>query len=87
MRNQTAVDQIGLELHENAKVYATKAQALASDPYFRDAVVKVSVSSFVWALYDAFDDPMGRAALLEELNIQQAAVARELNPGDGLSNA
>ena len=87
MSERTAIDQIGLELHEMAKAYALKADAPASDPYFRDAVLKVSVSGFVWALYEAFDDPMARAALLDELNNQHAAVAREVNHGADVTNA
>jgi hypothetical protein len=79
MSERTAIDQIGLELHDVAKVYAEKAQELASDPYFRNAIVKVAVSGFVWALYDAFDDAFGRAALHEELKIQEAAVGRAID--------
>ena len=78
MNERTAIDQIGLELAEMAKAYATKAETLASDPYFRDAVVKVSVSGFVWALYHAFDDDFARSALHEELKIQEAAVGRAI---------
>ena len=75
----TEIDKVGYELHQLAKTYAEKAEALASDPYFRDAVMKVSVSSFVWALYHAADE-RGRAVLAEELVEQTAAVRRAVDP-------
>ena len=75
----TEIDKIGLELHELAEAYAQKAESLASDPYFRDAVMKVSVSSFVWALYHASDD-RGRAVLADELLEQTSAVRRAVDP-------
>jgi hypothetical protein len=75
----TEIDKIGLELHELAKAYAEKAEGLAADPYFRDAIMKVAVSGFVWALYDAFDD-RGRAVLAEELVEQTNAVRRAVDP-------
>jgi hypothetical protein len=87
MKEGTPIDQIGLELHEMAQSYSAKAAQLASDPYFRSAVVKAAVSSFVWSLYDAFDDDLGRAALHEELRIQEAAVGREIGPGDEAGHA
>ena len=87
MSERTAIDQLGLELHEMAKGYAAKAQELASDPYFRDAIAKIAVSGFVWALYDAFDDAAGRAALHEELKSQGEAVGREIGRGGEYSNA
>jgi hypothetical protein len=71
MSERTAIDQIGLELAELAKAYAAKAEALASDPYFRDAVVKVSVSSFVWKLFDAYrGDERSLEVLRDELKEQ-----------------
>ncbi len=80
MSDRTAIDQIGLELHEIAKAYAIKAEQLASDPYFRDAVVKSSVSSFVWALYDAFSkDDRSLEILRDELEEQRAAVERQID--------
>ena len=63
MNERTAIDQIGSELHDMAKAYAEKAQELATDPYFQNAIVKVAVAGYVWALYDAFEDSLGRAAL------------------------
>ena len=75
----TEIDKIGLELHELAVAYAEKAESLASDPYFRDAVMKVSVSSFVWALYHSSDE-RGRAVLADELIEQTAAVRRAVDP-------
>ena len=75
----TEIDKIGLELHELAEAYASKAESLASDPYFRDAVMKVSVSSFVWALYHAADE-RGRAVLADELLEQTSAVRRAVDP-------
>jgi hypothetical protein len=82
MSERTAMDQIGLELHEMAEAYSARAAQLASDPYFRTAIVKVAVSGFVWALYDAFEDDFGRAALHEELKIQEGAVGRAIG-GEG----
>ena len=76
---ETEMDKIGLELHELAQAYAQKAEGLASDPYFKDAVMKVSVSSFVWALYHAADE-RGRAVLADELAEQTAAVRRAVDP-------
>jgi hypothetical protein len=76
---RTPIDQIGLELHETAQAYAAKAEGLASDPYFRDAVVKLSVSSFVWALYDTFSkDDRSLEVLRDELQEQWAAVDRQI---------
>ena len=77
----TEIDKIGFQLHELAKAYAEKAESLASDPYFRDAVMKVSVSSFVWALYDASDE-RGRAVLAGELLEQTSAVRRAVDPNE-----
>jgi hypothetical protein len=86
MTERTAMDQVGLELHELASAYALKAEGLASDPYFRDAVVKTSVSGFVWALYDAFSkDERGLEMLRDELQEQWSAVAREIKNLKGLA--
>ena len=82
MSERTAIDQIGLELAAMSKAYADKAEALASDPYFREAVVKVSVSGFVWALYHAFNDDLDRAALHNELKVQAAALGRAIKAED-----
>ena len=73
---QTDIDKIGLELHELATQYAAKADDLASDPYFREAVMKVSVSGFVWALFHAFTDDHSRTALAMELAVQCSAIER-----------
>ena len=78
MSGRTAIDQVGLELHEMARAYAGKAEQLASDPYFRDAVVKVSVSNFVWALYDAFSNDNRLEVLRDELLEQCEAVGRAI---------
>jgi hypothetical protein len=78
----TAIDKINVELYDLAKKYAKKAAALASDPYFREAVVKVSVSGFVWALYHAFEDDFSKSALNNELKIQSAAVDRAVGGND-----
>ncbi len=72
----TPIDKISVELHGLSKAYAEKAAALARDPYFREAVVKASVSGFVWALYHAFEDDFDRSALNNELKIQSAAIDR-----------
>jgi hypothetical protein len=79
----TAIDKIGVELKDLAERYAQKAASLASDPYFREAVLKVSVSAFVWALYDAFSLPTDRYALEAELKEQTGAVSRSLEPTGG----
>ena len=70
----TDIDKIGFRLHALAEAYANEAEDLASDPYFREAVMKVSVSSFVWALYDQFDH-RSRQILAEELLVQAQAVS------------
>ncbi|WP_298332446.1 hypothetical protein [Asticcacaulis sp.] len=75
----TEIDKISVELHRLAQAYAEKAEGLASDPYFRDAIMKVGVSNFVWALYHAFDE-RGRQVLLEELTEQTAAIRRAVEP-------
>jgi hypothetical protein len=72
------IDQVGRELHELAKSYAAKAAGLATDPYFKEAVMKVTVSGFVWALYHAFDDDFARAVLNSELKVQSAAIDRAI---------
>jgi ligand-binding SRPBCC domain-containing protein len=84
VNERTAIDQIGLELHELAQKYAAKADSLASDPYFRDAVMKVSVSSFVWALYHAFAKDGRLEVLRDELIEQSSAVSRALS-GNGVA--
>jgi hypothetical protein len=75
----TDIDRISVELSGLAKNYAEQAAVLASDPYFREAVVKVSVSGFVWALYHAFEDDHARAALNNELKIQSAVIDRAVS--------
>jgi hypothetical protein len=80
----TAIDKISVELGDLAKTYAAKAAALASDPYFKEAVVKVSVSGFIWALYHAFKDDHSKAALNLELKVQSAAIDRAV---DGIEKA
>jgi hypothetical protein len=77
----TEIDKLSVELHQMAKAYAEKAESLASDPYFRDAVMKVSVSGFVWALYDAFDE-RSRCILAEELTEQTSAINRAIKPNE-----
>ena len=79
MSEASSIRQAELELHELAQAYAAKAEALATDPYFREAVVKVSVSSFAWAFYDAFSgDTRNREVLRDELVEQAQAVGRAL---------
>jgi hypothetical protein len=78
----TEIDKIGVELHEGAQEYARKAACLARDPYFKEAIVKASVSGFVWALYNAFDDEFARSALDHELKVQSAAIERALTSKD-----
>jgi len=75
---ETPIDKVSIELNSLAKAYAAKAAALARDPYFKEAVMKVSVSSFVWALYHASEDGSSRQALNNELKIQSAAIDRAL---------
>ena len=74
----TDIDKISVKLSSEAKKYAGKAAALATDPYFREAVVKASVSGFVWALYHAFEDDHARAALNNELKVQSVVIDRAL---------
>ncbi|HEX7759609.1 MAG TPA: hypothetical protein VF459_08915 [Caulobacteraceae bacterium] len=76
---ETAIDHIGVELGVLARQYAEKAEALATDAYFREAVVKVSVSGFVWALYDVFQGSLERDALDAELKNQSAVISRTLS--------
>ena len=77
----TEIDKISIELHELAKSYAEKAEALVTEPYFREAVMKTAVSNFVWALYHAFGD-FDRHALLHELVEQTGAIRRAVNPSE-----
>jgi hypothetical protein len=74
---ETEIDKISVELHELAQAYAERVEALASDPYFREALVKVSVSGFVWALHNAFDE-RSRDVLFGELTEQTAAIGRSI---------
>jgi hypothetical protein len=83
---ETAIDQISVELNGLAKSYAEKAAKLASDPYFKEAVIKVSVAGFAWALYHAFKDDFSRAALNHELKVQSAAIDRAVAPADKASH-
>ncbi len=76
----TGIEKVGLGFHAMARDYALKAEAMAADPQFRQAVMKVSVSSFVWALYHAFDDDAAREALRQELKEQSAAIDRVFVP-------
>jgi hypothetical protein len=81
MSEISAIRRIEIELSEMARAYAAKAEKLATDPYFRDAVVKVSVSGFVWALYHAHAaDQRGLEVLHDELIEQAAAVGRAISP-------
>jgi hypothetical protein len=82
----TAIDKISVELSALAKNYAAKAAALASDPYFKEAIVKVSVSGFVWALYHAFEDDIARSALNDELKVQSTVIDRAINGLEGSVN-
>jgi hypothetical protein len=75
----TDIDRISVELSGLAKDYAERAASLASDPYFREAVMKVSVSGFVWALYHAFEDDHAGAALNNELKVQSAVIDRAVS--------
>jgi hypothetical protein len=81
MNEPSAIRQVELELHDMAQAYAARAEKLATDPYFRDAVVKVSVSSFVWALYHAHvSDSRSLEILRDELIEQGAAISRAISP-------
>ena len=70
----TEIDKLTFELNGLAQAYAKKASELASDPYFKEAIIKVSVSGFVWSLYHAFSDQFGRDALNHELKVQSAQI-------------
>jgi hypothetical protein len=85
-QSKADIDKIASELHQSAKSYAEKAAGLAKDPYFREAVMKVSVSGFVWALYHAFKDDFARAALNQELKIQNAAVDRAVSGSEKVAH-
>jgi len=78
---ETAIDKVSFELADLAQKWA---EALALDPYFREAIVKSAVSSFVWALYHAFTDPMDRAALDAELKTQSSAITGAVTPSSQL---
>jgi hypothetical protein len=78
----TAIDKISVELSDMAKAYAEKAATLARDPYFKEAIIKVSVSGFAWALYHAFDDKFSRLALNTEMKVQSAAIDRAVDGAD-----
>ena len=82
----TEMDKITVELGELAQQYARKAEALARDPYFREAIMKTSVSGFVWALYDAFEDEHSRYALNHELKVQSAAMERAIGDTSEVSH-
>jgi hypothetical protein len=71
---ETAIDKITVELSDLAKAYAEKAANLASDPYLSQAILRSSVSRFVWALYHAFNDELERDVLNQELKMQSAKV-------------
>jgi hypothetical protein len=71
---ETEIDKVSVELHRLAKDYAERAAKLASDPYFKEAIVKVSVAGFVWALYHAFEDDFSRGALNHEMKEQSSAI-------------
>lgn len=73
---RTEIDKIGLQLWESAEDYARTAEALAGDPYFREAIVKIAVSSFAWKLFHAFDGWLERNALSDELALQGEAIDR-----------
>lgn len=75
----TVLDKMSLDLNSDAEAYARKVERLATEPYFREALAKISVSSFVWALYHAFeDDPLTLTTLSQELKNQSAVVERSL---------
>ena len=77
MSDASPIRQVELELQEMASAYAVRTAALSSDPYFREALVKVAVSNFTWALFDAFeDDASSLDTLGSELAEQAAAVGR-----------
>jgi hypothetical protein len=78
----SAIDKISVELAGLAKGYAEKAATLASDPYFKEAVMKASVSGFVWALYQAFPDDFSKRALSDELKVQCTAIDRAVGGRD-----
>lgn len=77
---ETEIDKISVELGQLAKEYAERAAKLASDPYFKEAVIKVSVAGFAWALYHAFDDELSRDALNKEMKVQSAVIDRAVSP-------
>lgn len=44
------------EIANEANAFAVKVAALTKDPYFREAVVKMSICEIAWALVDSFPD-------------------------------
>ena len=83
MTELSPLREIELELHRLAEAYAQKAASLATDPYFREAVMKVAVSNFVWTLYHSHSsDPLSLEALRDELIEQGAAVGRVITPDE-----
>ena len=78
---ESPIRQVEIELDRMAQQYAAKIESMAVDPYFRDAVMKVAVSAFVWALYHAHSrDGRSLAVLRDELTEQCAAVTRCISP-------
>ena len=81
MTETSPIRKIELDLHELAQAYAEKAASLATDPYFRDAIMKIAVSNFVWSLYHAHSsDSRSLEVLRDELIEQTAAVGRAISP-------
>ncbi len=81
------MDGVAAELYDLADQYAAKAEALADDPYFREAVIKVAVSHFSWAMYHTFQGVSDRWALDLELRNQAEAVGRSVLSGEGVPPA
>jgi hypothetical protein len=86
--SRAPVDRAALELQLEAKKYAEMADKLAADPYFRQAVAKVAVSSFAWGLFDRFDgDVFSREAIAQEMIEQAAAIYRAVGSPKHLAPA
>ena len=78
--SKAAMEQVERELNEMATAYAAKVEDLASDPYFRDAVLKVAVSSLLWKLFWAYQqDTRSLEVLRDELKQQTWMIEKNVN--------
>lgn len=50
------LDLVSDEILRLTREYVEKLDSLGSDPFFREAVVKLAIKEFSWALVQDFDD-------------------------------